>query len=67
MENLLTQISIVNDSTGKKKITYSYETVDENGITVKSNQRKSFLVVDVDLQTIVTNLETVVTTAMNAQ
>lgn len=66
MTNLLTQISILNDSTGKKKISFSYDVVDDNGETQKSNQRKSFIVMDSDLQNIVTNLEAKVTEVMNA-
>lgn len=67
MTNLLTQINILNDTTGKKKISFSYDTVDDNGNTVKSNQKKSFIVMDTELQATVTNLEEAVTIVMNAQ
>ena len=67
MTNLLTQITILNDSTGKKKISFTYDTVNNDGTTAKSNQKKSFIVMDGALETTVKDLETSVTDAMNAQ
>lgn len=64
--NLLTQIAIVNDNTGKKRIAYSYDAVDEKGDTAKSNQRNSFLVMDEETQDLVNRLEVKVTSIMNS-
>lgn len=66
MDNLLTQIAIVNDVTGKKKIAFSYDVVDASGETTKSNQRKSFLVVNPEIQSLVDQLEAKVTDIMNS-
>lgn len=67
MDNLITQIAIVNDSTGMKKITYSYDTIDENGKTIKSNQRKSFLVLDEETKVLISNLEAKAKENMNVE
>ncbi|WP_160684669.1 hypothetical protein [Clostridium sp. C2-6-12] len=64
--NLLTQIAIVNDTTGKKRIAFSYDVVDETGETAKSNQRKSFLVMDSETQELVDKLEEKVLSIMNS-
>jgi hypothetical protein len=66
MENLLTQIAVVNDTTGKKRVAFSYDVVDANGDTAKSNQRKSFLVMDPELQSLLEQLEVKVTGIMNS-
>jgi hypothetical protein len=66
MTNLLTQISILNDTTGKKRIAFSYDAVDETGEVAKSNQRKSFLVMDTETQALLDQLEAKVTTIMNS-
>lgn len=65
MINLLTQIAIVNDTTGKKRVAFSYDVVDEDGETSKSNQRKSFIVMDTETQDLVDKLEEKVTNIMN--
>lgn len=64
--NLLTQIAIVNDTTGKKRIAFSYDVVDGTGETAKSNQRKSFLVMDAETQELVDKLEAKVLSVMNS-
>ena len=66
MTNLLTQVAIVNDTTGKKRVTFSYDVVDDSGETTKSNQRKSFIVMDAETQSLVDQLETKVTNIMNS-
>ena len=66
MQNLLTQIAIVNDTTGKKRVAFSYDVVDANGDTAKSNQRKSFLVMDPEVQSLLEQLESKVTEIMNS-
>jgi len=65
MINLLTQIAIVNDTTGKKRVAFSYDVVDESGETSKSNQRKSFIVMDTETQDLVDKLEEKVINIMN--
>lgn len=67
MENLLTQFAILNDATGKKKLVFAYDVVDASGETQKSNQRKSFVVMDTEMQTLIQQLETKVKDIMNAQ
>lgn len=67
MTNLLTQFAILNDITGKKKVVFAYDVVDTNGETQKSNQRKSFVVMDTEMQNLIEQLENKVTEIMNAQ
>lgn len=65
MTNLLTQIAIVNDTTGKKRVAFSYDVVDGSGETTKSNQRKSFIVMDDETQSLLNQLEEKVINIMN--
>lgn len=67
MINLLTQFAILNDATGKKKLVFAYDVVDSAGETQKSNQRKSFVVIDSEMQSLIEQLEAKVTDIMNAQ
>lgn len=67
MTNLLTQFAILNDATGKKKLIFAYDVVDASGETQKNNQRKSFVVMDAEMQTLIDELEAKVKDIMNAQ
>lgn len=53
---VLTGIAIVNDSVGKR-IAYTYSEITEEGTITSSNQKESFIVMDEDMKTIITQLE----------
>ncbi|WP_315109733.1 hypothetical protein [Clostridium intestinale] len=61
---MLTGLAIVTTAEGKR-ITYSYSEVDEKGTIVKSNVKRSFVAVDLELKAIVEQLENKVSEHMN--
>lgn len=53
---VLTSISIITTPEGKK-VSYTYSEVDSGGIITKANIRESYIALESDLLTAITNLE----------
>lgn len=64
---LLTSTSIINDVTGQKRISFTYDIIDDTGALQKSNVKESFLVLDDETKSIITQLEAKVTAKMNVE
>lgn len=54
--NKITGIAVLTTAEGER-ITYTYSEIDSNGTIVKSNEKKSFVVMDTDTQEIVDQLK----------
>ena len=57
----LTSISIITVAEGKS-VSYTYSEVDAAGLIVKSNVRESYIALEPDILTMITNLENKVAT-----
>lgn len=53
----LTNVTILNDSSGEKRISYTYNQYDEEGNIKKENVKESYIVLDESTKTIINNLE----------
>ncbi|WP_300384310.1 hypothetical protein [Clostridium sp.] len=53
---ILTGFAVIKDSVGNR-ITYTYSDVDELGTIVSSNNKESFIVLDVETKSLITSLE----------
>ena len=61
MSKVLTSISIITKPEGKM-LSYTYSEVDAGGIIIKANVRESYIALENDLLTTITNLENKVAT-----
>ena len=61
---ILTGFAVINDRNGKR-ITYTYDIVDERGNIQDSNKKESYVVMDKDTKNAVVELESIVETRMN--
>ena len=53
---ILTGFAVIKDSVGHR-ITYTYTEVDEQGTIISSNKKESFIVLDVEVRNLITQLE----------
>lgn len=53
---ILTGFAIINDRNGKR-VTYTYDIVDDKGNIQDSNKKQSFIVLDENMKDIIYNLE----------
>lgn len=53
---ILTGFAVIKDAVGHR-ITYTYSEVDEQGTITSSNKKESFIVIDLDLKSLVQQLE----------
>ncbi len=61
---ILTGFAVINDRNGKR-ITYTYDIVDEKGNIQDSNKKESFIVLDDEMKQAVETLEQLVENRMN--
>lgn len=62
----ITSFSALKVSEGRK-VSYTVTTVDDNGNTIQSNERKSFLVIDATLESKLQDIENYITNREAAQ
>lgn len=55
--NLLTSYTILNDVTGKPRISYTYDVINESGEIQKSNVKGSYIILDEETLSITKQLE----------
>lgn len=61
---ILTGFAIINDRNGKR-ITYTYDVVDEKGNIQDSNKKESYVVLDNESKEVISELEIIVEGRMN--
>lgn len=61
---ILTGFAIVNDRNGKR-VTYTYDVVDDKGNIKDSNKKESYIILDNETKNIVENLEETIENRMN--
>lgn len=61
---ILTSFSVISAPEGKR-VSYTYSELDANGNLVKSNVRESFIAMDADLLTKITDLENIINLRIN--
>lgn len=62
--NILTGFAIINDRNGKR-VTYTYDTVDERGNIQDSNKKASYVVMDKESKDIIEQLEEIIENRMD--
>lgn len=62
---ILTGFAIINDRNGKR-VTYTYDVVDDRGNVVDSNKKESYVVLDVETKDAISLLEAIVEGRMNS-
>lgn len=58
--NVLTGYAVIKDSVGYR-VTYTYSKIDEQGTIIASNKKESFVVLDVEVKSLVEQLEAKIT------
>lgn len=61
---ILTGFAVINDRNGKR-VTYTYDVVDEKGNIVDSNKKESYVVLGTETKTAIEGLEKFVENRMN--
>lgn len=56
---IITGFAVVKDSTGHR-IAYTYSEIDEKGLITSSNKKESFVVLDEESKTLITQLENII-------
>lgn len=62
---LLTNITILNDSSGEKRISYTYNLYNDDGSIKKENIKESYIVLDDPTKNIINELETKINEKMD--
>lgn len=53
---ILTGFAVIKDTVGNR-ISYTYTTVNEEGTIIDNNKKESFVVLDKEVETLISNLE----------
>lgn len=61
---ILTGFAIINDRNGKR-VTYTYDILDERGNVIDSNKKESYVVLDDETKSAINTLEMIVEGRMN--
>ena len=61
---ILTGFAIINDRNGKR-VTYTYDVLDEKGNVIDSNKKESYVVLDDETKSAINTLEMIVEGRMN--
>lgn len=62
--NILTGFAVINDRNGKR-ISYTYDVVNDEGDLLESNNKKSYIVLDESHKNTINELETLIVKRMN--
>lgn len=66
MTNILTGFAIVNDRNGKR-VTYTYDIVDDNGNIIEDNKNASYIVMDKGEKNVIEQIETMIEGKMSSK